>query len=228
MGVSELNRARVKIRWARVHAEEERYISENSHATAPLKARLNAYLCGDGSVYWRNEKGTSKIHAEIRFYPDHASLVDSFAQAFLAVYGKQINAVKLKNHFLLSITSMVIVKDLLIDTSFSSTLWRVPNWIKNDEQCTIEWLRAFFDAEAYVGSRRICVQSVNLAGLQDVAEMLTRFNLTYKQYSYSRPNKNWNTNYHLVIGRLRDRKQFLKRIGFNHKEKMRKLTADVA
>ena len=89
-------------------------------------------------------------------------------------------------------------------------------------------MRAFFDAEAYVNDKRICVQCVNKKGILQIHELLKQFNIESSLYTYRRENPNWNVNYHLVIQKKHARNIFLKTLGFNHKEKMRKLNANVA
>ena len=127
MGVSGLNRERVRLRWARVHAKEQKYISEHSGLNLPLKARIHAYLCGDGSVSWRKERNTEKIHADIRFYPDHKSLIAPFNGALSEIYGRAAKVKKMRNFYKLSFTSMTVAQDLLKDGPYSSTLWAIPD-----------------------------------------------------------------------------------------------------
>ncbi|MDD5171532.1 MAG: LAGLIDADG family homing endonuclease [Candidatus ainarchaeum sp.] len=226
MDLSELNRAKVKIRWKRIHDTEKKHIAKYARLTRDLKARVHGYLCGDGSVSQRPERNNGKMHYEIRFYPDHQSLIPPFVDAFYSVYGQKPHIKKLKNHYRVAITSTIAAKDLFKDGPFSSTEWRVPRWVMRSRLYSKEWIMAFFDAEAYIGRRRICVQCVNRNGLGQVREMLRKFGIESKEYVYKRKNPNWNINYHLVIttGRL----AFLKRIGLNHKEKLRRLNADVA
>jgi len=228
MDLSGLNREKVKARWRRIHESEMRYLTMHENQTAHLKARIHAYLCGDGSVSWRRERANGKLHCEIRFYPDDKSMLRSFSDAFRAVYGREPHVKKLKNHYRVAITSMTAAKDLLGDGKFSSTEWAIPDWILQNEQNSLEWLRAFFDAEAYVGRKRICVQCVNRNGLTQVEEMLKRIGIESRRYEYTRKNPNWNINYHLVITGLGNKVAFLKRVGFNHKKKLNKLKADVA
>ncbi len=228
MDLSELNREKVKTRWRRIHESEMRYLAIHESSTAHLKARIHAYLCGDGSVSWRRERGNGKMNCEIRFYPDDSSMLTSFSDAFHAVYGKRPHVKMMKNHYRVAITSIIAAKDLLRDGKYSSTEWAIPEWVLKDERNSREWLRAFFDAEAYVGQKRICVQCVNRDGLTQVEGMLKGIGIESRRYEYTRKNPNWNINYHLVITGLRNKVAFLKRVGFNHKKKLNKLKADVA
>jgi hypothetical protein len=123
---------------------------------------------------------------------------------------------------------MTAAKDLLREGGYSSTKWAIPPWITSNERNSVEWLRAFFDSEAYVGHGRICVQCVNEKGLSQVEMMLRSVGILCRRYGYKRKNAGWNANYHLVISKHGDRVAFLKRVGFNHKKKLDKLKADVA
>jgi DNA-binding transcriptional regulator WhiA len=229
MDLSEMNREKINLRWKKIHDLEADYIADNAERNQYLKARVHGYLCGDGSVSFRRERRNEKLHCDIRFYPDHESLIAPFIAAFYRVYGKQPRVKRRKNHYAVLVTSMMAVRDLLKDNSFSSMEWSVPAWIANDKRNSKEWLRAFFDAEAYVGNKRICVQCVNKHGLRQVKEMLEKFGVECKEYSYKRKSKNWNINYHLVISKVESRTNFLNRIGLNHSRKFeRLLNAEVA
>lgn len=228
MNVREANRERAVARWRRVHESEKHLINSRRNRFMIQKARLHAYLCGDGSVSVRRERASGKLHCEIRFYPDHISMLNVYSDAFWMVYGKRPHVKRLKNHFRVAITSITAAQDLLLDGPFSSTDWKVPGRVIHDECYSIEWLRAFFDAEAYVGRKRICLQCVNNDGLTQVETMLKRLGIDSRRYVYRRKQRNWNTNYHLVMASRSSKAAFLKMVGFNHKLKLNRLKADVA
>jgi len=152
----------------------------------------------------------------------------SFIDAFHLVYGKKLGLKELKNYYLVNINSKVIANDLLRDGSLSSMEWRVPAWVICNQENSKEWLRAFFDAEAYVNDKEIRVQSVNKTGLCQVKAMLGTFGILCREYTYKRKNKRWNINYHLAIYGRVNRCNFLKKVGFNHIKKLKMLNADVA
>ena len=155
MDLSETNRKKILIRWSRVHTAEQEYISTHAMKNESLKARLHGYLCGDGSVTRRKERANEKMHHEIRFYPDHVSMAASFIDAFHLVYGKRLRLKELTNHYLVNLNSKIIANDLLRDGSLSSMEWRVPVWVVCNQENSKEWLRAFFDSEAYVNDKEI-------------------------------------------------------------------------
>jgi len=229
MDLSELNRMKIKARWKKVHDTEMAYQKVHIPKNLHLKSRIHGYLCGDGCVSCRDERENGKMHYDLRFYPDHESMILPFVEAFRRVYGKTPSVKIRRNHFCVMITSITAVKDLLREGSFFSTEWSVPDWIMTNKEYAREWLRAFFDSEAYAGKTDLRVQSVNKEGLAQVKKMLALFEVECREYEYKRKNKSWNTNYHLVISNARNRKNFLKRVGFNHLEKRKRLlSADVA
>ena len=224
MGISEINREKSRKRWNRVHSAEERLIRDNKKGREYLKARIHGYLCGDGSVSMRKEKGRpGAVHADIRFYPDHESLIRPFMEAFCQIYGKKPTIRNRGSYYSLAVTSMTAARDILADGGITSTEWHVPGWVAGNKRNSREWLCAFFDCEAHVCKKDMRVQSVNPKGLRQIAEMLRKYGIRSREYSYRRKNKDWNTNYHLVIAKREDRKTFLSLIGLNHVDKLRKL-----
>jgi intein/homing endonuclease len=228
MDLSEINTKKIQARWAKSHLSEQSYIDNLPNNTKYLKARIHGFLCGDGSVSWRKEKCQNKIHCEIRFYPDDISMVSAYLSAFKIIYNKKPTVTQRKNHFCVYLNSMTVVKDLRIDGSFGSTEWSIPDWVFYDSKNLREWLRAFYDSEAYINKKEIRIQSVNRDGIIQIRDALEKFGISSKFYSYQRKEKTWNTNYHLVISRKKSRCAFLKNIGFNHSIKATKLKADVA
>lgn len=208
-------------RWRKILDKEKEFISKNSVKNKYLKARLLGYLAGDGNVSIRRDnKGT--IHHEIRFFPDHESLIRPFVEAFEKVYNKTPVLKKLKNHYILRIYSKVSVLDILKSGDLSTLSWSIPLDII-DKQSKKEWLSAFFDSEAYVGKDRITIGSVNKRGIEQIQALLREFNIDSRIYNYKQKNKNWNDVSILIILKREDRMNYLKYIGFNHSLKTEKL-----
>ncbi|MFH1181728.1 MAG: LAGLIDADG family homing endonuclease [Candidatus Woesearchaeota archaeon] len=191
-----------------------------------LKAKILGFLAGDGHVSIRKER--KSLHHEIEFYPDRENLAHQFTAAFNALYG-QMPAIKIrKNFFAVRIASKAACKDLLTTAKFGVLNWRVPfSYLRSPKQQT-EWLRAYYDCEAYVDKTKIVPQPVNKEGLLEVQKLLKRFNVESRIYEYKRKNKNWNTNYLLFIQKKKSRKVFLNKIGFNHPVKLEKLRLSLA
>ena len=149
MKISKRNRANVQSRWRKIQKKEIEYIEDNKKKYLYLKARLFGYLAGDGNILIGNK--TSNFHHTVRFYPDHESILKPYCEAFIKIYKKTPKITKLKNHYFLSVDSKIIVKDIIKYGKFGVIKWNIPYKILKNKQGKIEWLRAFFDSEAYVG-----------------------------------------------------------------------------
>lgn len=207
-------------RWNKVHIKEEQYIK--NHHNIHLKARIFGYIAGDGNISIRVSQG-GKEHHDIRFFPDHESLIKVFCEAFKKVYNREPIIKTDKKFYRLRVYSKPIVLDMLKYAKFGLHKWTVPSFLK-DKKSKIEWIRAFFDAEAYVGPTHIKVHSVNQTGLSQIKNMLWEdFEIKSKIYSYIPKNINHSTQYLLLIMSKEMRKKYLKEIGFFHKLKKDKL-----
>ena len=212
-----------KIRWGRIEREICNNISSMNISTyTHLKSRLLGYLAGDGGAYIRKDK-KGIMRYEILFCPDHESMISPFVEAFRLLYLKVPRIKNLGNYFRLRADSKTACIDLLKAGQLKTKKWRIPFRLFNDEKSKVEWLRAFFDCEAYVGKKEIRVQSVNKNGLMDVKKLLNEFRIESRAYEYNRKNEKWNTNYILHIGQMESRKAFFNKIGFNHQIKLQKL-----
>ena len=210
-------------RWQNIYARETLRIHENTAKNPELKARLIGYLMGDGSVTVRKE-ANGTIHYQMGFYPDDPEMRKSFLRAFTKIYDRKPRVRRLQGHYSVRIESKPIVCDLLSYGSFRSLEWKISRQITESTSSTVEFLRAIFDSEAYVGKKGIVLQMVNKEGIAKIQELLGMFNIKSTIYTYHRKQINWNTNYILCIGRKTDRASFLKHIGFCHGRKRRKLT----
>lgn len=207
-------------RWKSVHNKEEVYI-KNNHIPY-LKARIFGFIAGDGNISVRESKKGKKHHV-LRFYPDHESLIESLNNAFLKIYNRMPITKKDKNFYILKIYSKPIVLDMLSYARFGTYDWDIPSFVKS-RKSKIEWLRAFFDAESYVGPNHIKLHSVNKVGLIKIQSILLNdFKIESKFYSYKPKNPKHSTQYILMIISKAMRKKYLEEIGFNHKLKRDKL-----
>lgn len=189
-----------------------------------LMSRLCGYLAGDGSIStWKEKNGST--HYEIQFYPDTIELAELFKKTFESLFLISPHIYPLKNYFRVRIGSKAIFYYLNSIDLFKSLTWHVPFEILNSNVNKIEFIKAFFDCEANVGSKSICVQSVNKKGLESIKFLLKELGImTRKIYSYKRKNINWNINYLLFITGKENLKKYFCSIGFNHKLKMNKLS----
>jgi len=222
MNIRERNTKNVLSRWKKKHNEELKWIKYTKNIDF-LKARICGYLAGDGNVSIRRENYSNKMHHEIRFFPDHISLIKPYIFAFKRAYNKTPIVKKMKNHYEVRINSKIVVNDLLSLCSFGSKNWTVPKF--NNKKCIVEWLRAMFDSDSYVGNKYIRLKTVNKEGLESVKKALNTLNIeTGKIYKYKPKNKKWSTNYILDIRKIDSLKKFSETIGFKHKVKKEKLT----
>ena len=225
MKFSQINKLKAISRWRKIQEKEKKYIQDNKNEYLYLKARLFGYLAGDGNILIGNK--ISNFHHTMRFYPDHKSMIRPFCEAFYKVYGKIPKLKKLYNYYFLYVDSKVIVLDITNSAEFGVLNWKVPYKILNNKKSKREWLRAFFDCEAYVGKNGIRIQCVNRLGIQQIKGLLNEFGIASNLYTYSPKNKNWNTNHILVIGKSGMRKKYLNAIGFNHVSKLANLKESV-
>ncbi len=188
-----------------------------------LKARLMGFLAGDGTVGIRKENKRNAIHHDIAFYPDHSSMIGPFIEAFTYLYIKKPLVRKKSKYYSIKVSSKFACLDLVKTINFGLYKWEVPfNFLDTDES-KIEWLRSFFDCEAYISNQDIRVQSVNERGLLQVKKLLGELGIDANMYKYERKNKKWSTNYILSIMKKDYRKMYLNKIGFNHILKLNKL-----
>ena len=196
-----------------------------------LRARLCGYLAGDGAIASRPNTSVNSIRYDIKFAPDNLNMAESFNEAFYKLYGRKFNIIKCRtgNNYQLNGSHKVAYFDLTRIAKFGVHNWRVPfDFLKTDPM-KVEWLRAFFDCEAYVGKNKIQLQSVNKAGIYDIKFLLDGLGIEVsKIYDYRRKQKNWNINYLLEIRRKTSLKKYLNLIGFNHSYKRYKLELQIA
>jgi intein/homing endonuclease len=145
------------------------------------KARLLGYLMGDGSVIIRKEK-RGIMRYDLRFYPDDDEMLGAFLESFKVIYDAIPHITRMEKYMRVSISSKAIVEDLATRGSFKSMEWRVPDFPSKEEK--VEFLRAFFDCEAYVAHRGIRVESVNYIGLLQIQGILNEFSIRTKMYKY--------------------------------------------
>jgi intein/homing endonuclease len=177
---------------------------------------------GDGSLTTK-ESSLKKYHHDIRFYPDHIILAELFSKDFEKLYLKKPYIKKEENYFIVHISSKPAWKDLFSIASFSSEKWELPEGYFKSLEEKIEWLRALYDCEGYVGKKVIQIQSVSKKGIESIKELLNQLGIRSSICIYKRKNPNHKINYILSITG-RDRfLSFFKLVSFNHPNKKKKL-----
>ena len=212
-------------RWHCYNLEIQNFLNNNKLLETHSKelAALCGFIAGDGSMDNR------PTHYEIRFYPDDLKLAKIFKRVFHEIYGKKLSINKnlnlYGNCYYLRVNSKKAYKHLISLSTFGTMDWKIPEFVLKNNALMIEWLKAYFDCEAYVNpnGKVIQVQSVNKTGLYQVKEMLDSLGIKSKIYEYERKNKNWNTNYILCIMGKTNIKNFHDIIGSDHSKKSKTL-----
>lgn len=224
---SELQRQRVLIRWRKRDEKESETTVVDKRQRNILLARVIAYIQGDGCLIVRPLKHEG-FRYDICFYPDNIHVAELFSDTYLQLYGRLPKIKPEINHYRIRVVHKKAGKELTELAKFYGLDWELPYSVLDSSESKKEWLKAFFDSEAYVGKRTIVVNSVNKKGLQQVQQLLNELEIQSRLYEYHRKQKNWNTNYILSIMRIGDRQNFLKRVGFNHPAKQEKLINSLA
>ena len=97
MEISSINKKNVQSRWDRIQAQEQAYIIKNKENYTLERAMLMGFLAGDGNVPIGNK--VSNFHHTIRFFPDHASLIEPFCNATKKIFNKVPKIKKLNGFF---------------------------------------------------------------------------------------------------------------------------------
>ncbi|MBN2067657.1 MAG: hypothetical protein JW744_04275, partial [Candidatus Diapherotrites archaeon] len=196
------------------------------------EARIVAHVCGDGCIFsflgkrYLNKsspprKNMTRMQYGVSFCNTEPSLINSFSDDVYKVYGRK--AYKTKEHEV-GLKAKWIYQRLKCLGAGKSREWFVCDEILKAEKPIIrEWLRAFFDDEAYVDLRdfRISVNSVNPNGLKQAQEMLKKFGI--ENTSFNGPYRYKKCiSYRLTILK-EDVERFRVYIGFNHPKKVRDL-----
>ena len=182
-------------------------------------ARIHGWLCGDGRVESRFEKGKHSPHLEVRFFPDDKHVAHLFCTNFDARFGRTpiIYDTRLSEGcFTVRLRDKGICKFILSIGPFGHYRWRMPCFDYQAEK--IEWVKCFFDDEAHVNESGNCIQvkSVNRIGLRKVGESLIGLGIGATLYGpYTQRNPKWSSYSMLVIPES-ELRLYQSLIGFNH------------
>jgi len=214
---SKIGKKGCKLRWQRAHAKVR-----INNKMSKEKVAINAYLCGDGDISKRIDKNGA-WHYEIRFFLDHKYLADRIVR----LLKKEFNIVpavrKKQGYFKIEIKNKPACLHLLTMGKYGSLDWEMPENLEEDN--LKEWLRCFFDCEAYVNhhNRQIQVKSVNQQGLLKIQEGLSLLGIDSKVYGpYKQKGINHN-DYCMLTILTGDLRNYQKLINFYHPDKKIKL-----
>ncbi len=209
---SEIGRKGVLERWKKIHSK----IRINPNLSLD-KIRINAYLCGDGNINIRKEKNS--CHYEIRFFPDNIDIAYYYCECFFNEFGIKPSIRKQNNYFRVEIKNKPVCLSLLSLSKYSGLNWNMPDMNSNQK---IEWIKCFFDCEAYVNQTEntIQVKSINSKGLFNINNNLKNLGIKSKIYGpYKQYSKNQNDYYVLNIAGKDNILRYQKLINFNHPDK---------
>ena len=222
MDFSDRNRKVAISRWEKIHSK----ITLNNFFSKE-KAAISAYLCGDGSICIRQEK---HIY-EIRFAIDDLILAKRIVNLFEREFNVSPIIKKIKSktatgpgYFNVRISSKPVGKHLLQIGSYGGLDWNIP--LKLDTESKKEWIRCFFDCEAYVNllKKQIQVKSINQVGLNNLKELLEEQQIFPKFYGpYKQKGENHNPYYFLIIYGKDNIRKYCEKIGFYHSKKINNL-----
>lgn len=221
MNLRERNLNNVKSKWDKLHDIEKTNIADlKNPKIRGLMCRLQGFISGDGSVTNGVYGGVRRYG--LRFFPDHKSLIRPYSECLVKVYSKKPRMRDLGGYYELSVYSKVVVEDLCKHGTFGTKNWRITHLVSNRGE-VIEWLRAYFDCECYVHDNYLRIQSVNGNGLNQVKGLLKRLGIYSIIYHYNSKNPKHSQVHILSIVRRTDKEKFLRTVGFNHTEKLKKL-----
>ncbi|MFQ5647912.1 MAG: LAGLIDADG family homing endonuclease, partial [Candidatus Aenigmatarchaeota archaeon] len=120
-----------------------------------------------------------------------------------------------------SITGIILMKIL---GPMAGDLKHVPNVIVNsDKKSKALYLRALFDDEGCVSSKRVCIVMSNKNVMETVKDMLKEFSIETGEIAKRCFGDKWKTSFRVEIFGEHDIKLFAKEINFSHPDKKKKL-----
>lgn len=168
-------------------------------------ARIHAHICGDGSFYKLREKRSPatllkhkrrnvyRMEHVLEYYNECPELLNEFKKDFKTAFNRNIST--LNNKIRVKGAKWIAEKLELINKN--SYNWHIPHFIANSSSDVISnWIRAFFDDEAYMHSsrKRIMVKCMNKKGLQQISHLLQKLGI---KSNITGPN--CDNSYYLVI-----------------------------
>ncbi len=208
-------------RWDKIHS-----MVKIRNKLSKEKVAIMAYLAGDGHISMKKEQ----FRYEIRFFIDSILIANRIVALFNKEFGIQpkiryvVSKVSGgKGYFKVEIKNKPACFHLMSLGSYTGLSWTIPKDVSNDLMA--EWIRGFFDCEAYVNmhNRQIQVKSINGNGLNDIRERLLLFGINSKVYGPYDNGLNHNPYFMLTIYNLGDLKKYNNLIGFYHPDKKNNL-----
>jgi intein-encoded DNA endonuclease-like protein len=204
-------------------------IKPQSENLTLAKTRLVARLKGDGSIFIGGRRRTNYY---VKYEAGNESELKQFSDDIREVYGLETKeqmhrSGKNPNKMLkqVFIRSKLAFEDLQKYGPYYSRTWVVPEQIKDDgREIQAEFLRVFFEDEGSViiskGCKEVRLYSINLEGLEELAQLLRNFRIESSIRSGFGLKRNV---YAIIIKVPRDILNFRDSIGFRSEVKNLKL-----
>ncbi len=161
----------------------------------PELASIHAHVCGDGYVYISKEKRSAKSlisHPRknlnnsvwvIAYCNTCKPLIDEFNSDIIKSFNRHGTYIEKK--FELRVRGAKHIMEKLDLIGKGSYTWFIPDFIINSSnEIRLNWLKAFFDDEAYfkLKKKAIIVETVNGIGMKQISDMLTGFGIQNSFY----------------------------------------------
>lgn len=194
------------------------------------EAKIHGYICSDGYITKRKEKNRNVTHYMVQFSADDKKMLKEYLKNFESLYSKklQLDKYTLKKYKCLTVrcSNKKIYQKIIKYGKMGTHDWRMPFKNLPTNNHIKEWIKCFFDGEAYVSqhNKNIQVKSVNKKGLNDIKKSLDKLNIKSKVYGpYNQKKPNQNDYYMLLIQGKNNIIKYKEKIGFYHSKKQNKL-----
>ena len=199
----------------------------------PEFARIHAHICGDGYICTGKSKRSKKELLDhprknlirnryyVRYVNTNNVLANQFVEDVKTFFGRKV--VKLKK-FEYDVSGKWIYDILKGNGVLKSHNFFIPLFItKSEEIIKKEWLKAFFDDEAYIYRKVIYLTIVNKKAILQIKQLLSELRIDSKFYGpYFSKNPNHRASYRIAI-RGNSVLKFRENVGFSHPDKKIKL-----
>ena len=205
-------------RWEKVHSLVR--LKDNLSIE---KVGIHAYLCGDGWIAARQDKNKEK-HYDIKLFLDNEDLAKMVVNLFKIEFNIEPKIKFNRGCFYVQIKNKPVCLNLLSLGKYNCSNWKILDNL-NEEQKK-EWIKCFFDCEAYVdvNSKIIQVKSINFKGLLSIEELLKSLGINSKVYGpYNPKNKDHSPYGMLIISKKEDLIKYKNFINFHHPKKKYKI-----
>ncbi len=205
-------------RWKKEHSKVR-----INNVISKEKVAINAYLCGDGWIAIREDKNKD-MHYEIRVFLDNEALAKRVVNLFEKEFNISPKIVYYGGCFNVQIKNKPACLNLYSFGKYGHYKWAIPKELPKKH--LIEWIKCFFDCEAYVNlsHKYIQVKSVNYLGLESIKQSLELLGIHSSLYGPYKPRIKKHSPYGMLFVRRKENINVYKKlINFYHPDKRDKL-----